>query len=78
MMFPMRVLPKIAAFLAFAVSPLAAFADDKEVYDGRLEGYSKPVTLPGGGTALLWMLLLFLAIIALGVLFKNAKRSHLD
>jgi len=75
----MRVLPRLTAFAAFALTPLAALADDaKPPYDGRLEGYGKSVTLDGGGIALLWILLICLTILALAGLFKNAKRSHLD
>ena len=51
---------------------------DKEIVDGRLEGYGKNVTLEGGSTALIWLLLVFLGAIAVGVMFKNAKRTHLD
>ena len=51
---------------------------EKEIVDGRLEGYAKNVTLEGGSTALTWLLLVFLAVIAVGVMFKNAKRTHLD
>ncbi len=46
--------------------------------DARLEGYKTPVRLADSGTALTWMLFLFLAALALGVLFKDAKRTHLD
>ena len=62
--------------------PLVALAQDQPKtiapYDGRLEGYGKQVTLDTGSTALTWMLLIFLGLICLGVLFKNARRSHLD
>ncbi|HEY1686533.1 MAG TPA: hypothetical protein VGG19_17350 [Tepidisphaeraceae bacterium] len=48
-----------------------------EVVDARLEGYGKNVTL-NGGTALVWMLLVFLGGVCVVGLFKDAKRSHLD
>jgi hypothetical protein len=45
--------------------------------DARLEGYGKELALEGS-TATMWMLLIVLAIVTLCVLFKDAKRSHLD
>jgi hypothetical protein len=66
--------------LSIALTPILALAqsDAKPVYDGRLEGFPSNVTLDGGGVALQWLLLAFLSAIAIVVLFKNAKRSHLD
>ena len=46
--------------------------------DGRLEGYLTNVTLKGGGTALVYLLLVFLTAICFVGLFRNARRSHLD
>src|SRR5206468_11166493 len=40
---------------------------EKDIVDGRLEGYAKNVTLEGGSTALTWVLLVFLGAIAVGV-----------
>jgi len=58
---------------------LAATASDEEVrIDGRLQGYSKTMVLDGGSLSLLWLALVGLSIVALSVLFKNAKRTHLD
>jgi hypothetical protein len=60
--------------------PLVTLADDTKSYDGRLEGYGdKSVTLQdASGTGLTWLLLVGLGVLALGVLFKNSNRSHLD
>jgi len=69
-----------AMFLAPAMS-LARSNDsnaEREVYDARLETYPKNVQLDSGSTALTYFLLLVLAGLGLGVLFKNANRSHLD
>lgn len=55
----------------------SARADDEVALDARLEGYATKVDI-GGSTALNWLLLAFLSAVALGVLFKDAKRSHLD
>jgi hypothetical protein len=76
-MFPRLLTICSTVLLVIGLAPLAAMADDKVVYDGRLEGYGSNVTLDGG-SATLWFLLVLLAAIALGVLFKHAKRTHLD
>jgi hypothetical protein len=77
-----RLLGFLIAFTAAVLCPLVALAQDQPKtiapYDGRLEGYGKEVTLDGGSTALTWLLLIFLGVVCLGVLFKNARRSHLD
>ena len=69
----------VAAFLA-GMGPLTALADDTKpkVYDDRLEIFSKPVTLDNSGTGLVWLLLIGLAVLTLIVLFKHARRTHLD
>jgi len=56
---------------------MAAGKEDEEtaLLEGRLEGYPK---LTGGSTALTWLFMGFLGVIALASLFKNAKRTHLD
>jgi hypothetical protein len=66
--------------LAFGV-PLAAMAQDEEedkIYDARLEGYPTNVTLDSRSTSLTWMMLMALAAVCVGVMFKSANRSHLD
>ena len=71
-----------AVSLAMLLTPLTSLAasenGEREIYDARLEVYPKNVTLDAGGTALMYFLLLVLAGLCLGVLFKNANRSHLD
>lgn len=54
--------------------------EEKEIVDARLEGYGDKinVSLPASGTALMWLLLLFLGAVCVGVMFKDAKRTHLD
>jgi hypothetical protein len=47
-------------------------------YDARLEGHNDAVTLEGGSTALTWAILAGLGVLCVGVMFKNAKRTHLD
>ena len=70
------------ALMAMLATPLAALAArpeaDREILDGRLEGYASNVTLEGGSTGLTWVVFIILTIVCLGGLFKDAKRSHLD
>ena len=75
-----KLLTCICAVVAVLASPLSALADDPEdkVYDARLEGYGTNLTLPSSSTALMWLLLFVLAAMCVGVMFKNAKRTHLD
>jgi hypothetical protein len=55
-----------------------ARADDATAkYDARLEGYSHKVALDAN-TAPSYLLLTALGVIGIAVMFKDAKRSHLD
>jgi len=65
---------------AAALLPAAALAQEESPKnDARLEGYEARVQVESGdSTALTWLLLVFLAMVAMGVMFKNAKRTHLD
>ena len=59
--------------------PVSASAqEEKQPYDARLENYKGNVTLDTGSTALTWFLFIVLAGLCVGVMFKNANRSHLD
>lgn len=55
---------------------------DQELYDeadGRLRGYdAQGVILPESGVLLTYLALLALALVAIGVMFKSASRTHLD
>ena len=69
--------------LAVFLMPVIALAAQKEdedtaLLEGRLEGYNTAVRLPSGSTALTWLLIGFLGVIAISTLFKNGKRTHLD
>lgn len=72
-----RLIACLAALLVW-LTPLTTLAQDKEPYDARLEGYSESMTLGGGGTGLIWLLLVVMGAICLGVLFKSSGRTHLD
>ena len=74
----------LAAVIAIMVIGLpakptfAASSSDREVVDARLEGYTPDVTMQGTGVATIWFIAVGLGILCLGVMFKNANRSHLD
>ena len=61
-----------------ALPAMALAADEDKLPDARIQNFTKPVSVPEGGTALTWLLLIFLTLICLAALFKNAKRTHLD
>jgi len=84
MMSIMRLLkPGILRLICFALpllmSPALALAeDDGPQFDARIQNFQKNVIVPDSSVSLTWLLLIFLAIICLAALFKNAKRTHLD
>jgi hypothetical protein len=64
--------------LALLAAPLTVRADDEPKNDARLEGYGAPVIIESSGVGLSWIVFLFLSVVALAGVFKNAKRTHLD
>jgi len=47
--------------------------------DGRLRGYEQPaVVIYDSSTALSYMALIALTVISVGLMFKSARRTHLD
>jgi hypothetical protein len=73
------VIASAVLFIVFLAPLIARAASDDEVYpDARLEGYSTSVFLKEGGIAGSVVVLVLLTAITMGVMFINAKRSHLD
>jgi hypothetical protein len=73
----------LLVLLSLVLTPVAASARNTEDEDtvkqeARLEGYGQSVRLKEGSTALTWLMIGFLSAVAIAVLFKNPKRSHLD
>jgi hypothetical protein len=69
----------VAMTLLLPAVTLAASVEEQEAGEARLEGYANSVRLADpGSTAPYWLLLVGLGIVALIVLFKDAKRTHLD
>ena len=69
----------LAAGVFTLAVPCATMAQDEDkTYDARLEGHDPSATLEKSGTALTYILLSGLGILCVGVMFRNAKRTHLD
>jgi hypothetical protein len=83
MMNKQKLLTLAAAAAAVLLQPIALLAADAPaVYDARLEGFYdqqtvKSFALPAG-TSLVWITMLVLTGLCVGVMFKHAKRTHLD
>jgi len=74
-----RLLQLLCWVMTLLVAPaMALAADEDKLPDARIQNFTKVVSVPEGGTALTWLLLIFLTIVCLAALFKNAKRTHLD
>ena len=66
----------ISGVLAF---PTAARADDEDItHDARTEGYPNKVQVTKASVALVWLAFLFLSVVSMAAIFKDAKRTHLD
>ncbi len=74
----MRLVQLICWAIGLLAMPAMALAEDEPRVDARLQNFQKNVSVPEGGTALTWMLLILLTMVCLAALFKNAKRTHLD
>ena len=71
----------LALGCALAGAPVVTLAQDDDVeQEARLEGYggNMNVKVENDSTGLVWLLFIVMAVISLGVLFKDAKRTHLD
>jgi len=73
-----KLLAIMIVLLTVGFAPLSALADDQsKSVDGRLDDYGKNVTLDSG-TALSYFVWIGLGLVGLLVMFKDAKRTHLD
>jgi hypothetical protein len=52
--------------------------DDDAHYDARMQGYDPDVELPSTSGGLCWFMLICFSVVCVSVIFKDAKRSHLD
>ena len=66
----------VAAVLCW---PALALAEDEAPrVDAKFEAYGKLVKVEPASATLLWIVFVLLAAVCIAVLFKDAKRSHLD
>jgi hypothetical protein len=72
-----RLLALWCGLLAWLL-PLVALAEDEVTTNARFEGYARSVKTDSSSPAPSWMLLILLAGICIAVLFKDAKRTHMD
>lgn len=56
----------------------AADDEDQPQHDARTEGYQVSVKVEKNGSAITWLLFVFIGVVGMAVLFKDPKRSHLD
>jgi hypothetical protein len=74
-----RWLTRAMTAAVILASPALALADDSTpLIDARAQGYRQTLTPPPGSTALAWLCFVVLGIVGAGVMFMNAKRTHLD
>jgi len=57
---------------------MARNEEDVEHYDARVQGYDPDMELKSSSTGGAWILLVCLGVVCVAVIFKDAKRSHLD
>ena len=75
----------VAMCLAFALMvslpshARASIGDDEvEHYDARVQGYTPDVESKTGGVSMIYVLMVLMMVVCVSVMFKDAKRSHLD
>jgi hypothetical protein len=77
MMRMLQRLLKLMGVIGAMAFPLLALAEDEKKIDARTINYPGANSEPFS-TALTWLLMVVVAVVALAGLFKSAKRTHLD
>lgn len=72
-----KKLLRIAPLLIVLASSVSAFADEPEI-DARLVGYKDARPVVSSSASAAWFILAGLGLVAIGPLFLNAHRTHLD
>ncbi len=67
----------LGLILMLATPSISTAQEDTEL-NARLDTYAEKVKIEESSTALTWLLLVGLGVLCFSVLFKDAKRSHLD
>lgn len=57
---------------------MASSDDDVVHYDARVQAYNPEVELKSSSIGGAWLLLICMGVVCVSVIFKDAKRSHLD
>ena len=80
MMFHMKdkLLTWALAAALLLISPASALAQDEGEMDALRTGYTQRVEVEGGSSGLTWLALVGLGVVCFAVLFKDARRTHLD
>ncbi len=71
----------LLAISVLASTPHAASAssdEDVDHYDARVQGYDPKVELMSWGSTGCWIMMIIFGVCCVSVIFKDAKRSHLD
>lgn len=68
----------VMALLAVAPAALARDDEDQKWPDVKYEGYKVPVKVEESSALLGYIMLVFTVGVCVAVMFKDAKRSHLD
>ena len=74
----LRILTTLFSLLSILAPSTALAQEEGDQRDARLEGYGQRVSVVNDSTALIWLLFIFVGAIGLSVLFRDAKRTHLD
>ncbi len=75
------LLSLVLAVVVIAATPAVSQAkqyEEERIYDARVDGYTESTWIEEGSSALTWILLIGLGVICFSVMFKNARRTHLD
>jgi small-conductance mechanosensitive channel len=67
----------LTILLATPLTAMAASSEEERI-DARVENYQKNVKVEDSSTTLSWLLLIVLTGMAVAVVFKSARRTHLD
>ncbi|HEX2971345.1 MAG TPA: hypothetical protein VHP11_03370 [Tepidisphaeraceae bacterium] len=76
-----RLLSLWCGLMTLLAVPALAMAADEDAAPAslaRFEGFTRSVKVDPSSPALLWGVLILLALVCMAVLFKDAKRSHMD
>jgi hypothetical protein len=68
----------LTGVLAFPGSARSAADEEEILHDARTEGYPMKVQVTKASVALVWLAFLFMSVVSMAAIFKDAKRTHMD